>query len=96
MRKFEIGEFGVGTFSQSSQSMLKNTIDRLNDTIKEKESQIDDLKRTVGKMSDGTNLLRVNNIETTFANQRKSMIEEMAKSREIFSRSFEDLKKANA
>jgi hypothetical protein len=47
-------------------------------------------------MSDGGSLLKVNNIETTFANQRKSMVEEMAKSREIFSKSFEDLKKANA
>lgn len=47
-------------------------------------------------MSDGGNLLKVSNIQATFANQRKSMIEEMAKSREIFSRSFEDLKKANA
>jgi hypothetical protein len=35
----------------------------------------------MGKMSDGSNLLKVNNIEATFANQRKSMIEEMAKSR---------------
>ena len=76
--------------------MLKNTVDRLNDSIKDKDSQITELKRTVGKMSDSSNLLKVNNIEATFANQRKSMIEEMAKSREIFSRSFEDLKKANA
>lgn len=50
----------------------------------------------MGKMSDGGNLLKVTNIETTFANQRKSMIEEMAKSREIFSKSFDDLKRANA
>ena len=96
MRRFEVGEFGAGVLSHSSQSMLKNTVDRLNDSIKEKDSQITELKKTIGKMSDGTNLLKVNNIEATFANQRKSMIEEMAKSREIFSRSFDDLKRANA
>ncbi len=48
-------------------------------------------------MSDGGSLLKVStNIEATFANQRKSMIEEMAKSREIFSKSFDDLKRGNA
>lgn len=74
VRKFEVGEFGVGTISQSSQCQLKNTIDRLNDSIKDRESQINELKKTIGKMSDGGSLLKVSNIEATFANQRKSMI----------------------
>jgi hypothetical protein len=79
MRKFEIGEFGTTVLSNASQSILKNTVDRLNDSIKDKESQITELKRTIGKMSDGSSLLKVNNVE--IANQRKSMIEEMQKSR---------------
>lgn len=41
---------------------MKNTIDRLNESLKDKDSQINDLKITVGKMSDGGNLLKVSNI----------------------------------
>jgi hypothetical protein len=44
-------------------------------------------------MSESGGLLKVNNVE--IANQRKSMIEEMQRSREIFTKSLEDLKKAN-
>ena len=54
-----------------------------------------ELKKTIGKMSDGGNLLKVSTINADISHQRKSMIEEMQKSREIFTRSIDDLKRAN-
>lgn len=84
LRKLELGELGAGWVSQTSQSQMKQTVDRLNDSVKVKDSEIIELKRTIGKMSDAggmgsgggsSNQLRVSNIENTFASQRKSMIE---------------------
>ncbi len=81
--------------SNASQSILKNTVDRLNDSLRDKESQLTELKKTIGKMSDSGNLLKVSTINMDISHQRKSMIEEMQKSREIFTRSIDDLKRAN-
>ncbi len=67
--------------SNASQSILKNTVDRLNDSLRDKESQLTELKKTIGKMSDGGNLVKVSTINADITNQRKSMIEEMQKSR---------------